>query len=61
MKLGSDAVTFISKILILVLHEFVEEMPESVSIVQSIIKRLFPSTWGTFVVKVNKLYIEIAF
>uniref|UniRef100_A0A914YZJ6 Uncharacterized protein n=1 Tax=Panagrolaimus superbus TaxID=310955 RepID=A0A914YZJ6_9BILA len=51
MKLGNDAVQFISKILILVLHEFVEEMPESITAVQMIIKKLFPSTWGTFVVK----------
>ena len=52
MKLDGAAVQFISKILILVLHEFVEEMPDSVSAVQSIIKKLFPSSWGTFVVKV---------
>jgi hypothetical protein len=61
MKLGSDAVQFISKILILVLHEFVEEVPESVTAVQTIIKKLFPSTWGTFVVKVKffKLFLLV--
>ena len=51
MKLDVDAVKFISKILILVLHEFVEEVPETVSTVQSVMKKLFPSAWATFVVK----------